>query len=121
MSAHAANCEASRAYKMASDWAGDSERLAALLKDNFTPEQWVDFCERLAAGFAAYTCERMSREASLRECQNAVMHIHGLVVEQIFLPIAEAMVRQDEKGAAREAYEAAVRQEYRELAAKAAA
>jgi len=102
---NAASCESSRAYKMASEWAGDSERLAALLKDNFTPEQWVDFCERLAEGFAAYTCERMSREASLRECQNAVMHIHGLVVEQIFLPIAEAMVRQ----------------EYRELAAKAAA
>lgn len=105
--------QSERAYEMAAAWANDHERLAGLLRENITPEQWADFCERLAVGFAAYTCERMSREATLRECQNAVMHIHALVVEQVFLPIAEKLVAQSEQTirSAAEQYEDAVRQE----------
>lgn len=85
---------------MANEWANDQERLAGLLTQNMTPEQWAEFCTFLAAGFSAYTCERMSREATLRECQNAVMHIHAIVTEQVFLPIAERLVEQSERKAA---------------------
>lgn len=84
-----------RAYDMAESWANDAERLAALMQQNMTTDQFAVICGHLAACFVALT-DTSSREQAQRKLLLEVGHIHAEVVENIFLPVAEKLARQAE-------------------------
>lgn len=104
----------SRAYALAEMWANDPTRLAELLVSEMTPELWAELCDDLAIGFIAYSDEGLSHHSTRSECLRSVMHMHALVVEKIFLPLAEQIVKIETRSAA-EQYESAVRVERAEL------
>lgn len=82
-----------RAYDLAESWANDASRLAALMTENMTVEQYAVICCHLAACFVALT-DNTSREQAMRTLIVEVEHIHAEVVESIFLPVAEKLVSQ---------------------------
>lgn len=95
-----------RAMSMAESWANDPERLAGLMTENMTTEQYAVICGHLAKCFVALTNDSSSREACKLELLIQIGHIHAEVVENIFLPVAEKLVHID---AMESLYEAADR------------
>lgn len=82
-----------RAYDMAEAWANDPERLAGLLKQNMTDEQFAGICAHLAACFVALTDDSTHEKANRKQLIEIAL-MHGEIVELIFLPVAEKLVRQ---------------------------
>ena len=80
-----------RAYALAEMWANDHERLAALLQSEMSVEDFAEICEHLAKAFVDFTDDRVTREQAYRSIYAQMSMIHGIVVERIFLPVAERM------------------------------
>ncbi len=76
-------------YESAEQQAIDSARLADILA-NASPDLRLEICEHLAAAFASYADETISREETVVACCRSIMHIHAIVVERVLLPKLEA-------------------------------
>jgi len=86
---------AERATKMAQMWATDPERLANLLMNEMTTEEWSEICQWLAKSIKANIDDSVTAEFAKREYAISVGMITGIVVERVFQPVAEAMVRRE--------------------------
>lgn len=86
---------ADRAYKMAELWANDPERLAALMQREMSVEDFKEICQHLATAFVAFTDDSVSREQTARAFWLRLSMIHGIVVERVFLPVAESLAKKD--------------------------
>lgn len=86
---------ADRAYAMAELWANDPERLAAMMQREMSVEDFKEICQHLATAFVAFTDDSISREQTARAFWTHMSMIHGIVVERIFLPVAERLAKQD--------------------------
>lgn len=86
---------ADRAYAMAEMWANDQERLPALMQSEMSVDDFKEICQHLATAFVAFTDESVSHEQTAREFWLCMSMIHGIVVERIFLPVAERLAKQD--------------------------
>lgn len=86
--------QSDRAYAMAESWAKDPQRLSALLYENMHTEDWGRICESLAKQIVAIT-DNSSHEQCLRKLMIEANAISGVIIETVFLPIAERMVKQD--------------------------
>lgn len=86
---------ADRAYAMAEMWANDHERLAAMIANRMTPAELDEICEYLAKAFKSLNDDGVRMERTMRDSFTAVSMIHGIIVERIFLPVAERLARQD--------------------------
>lgn len=79
---------------MAESWAKDPQRLSALLYENMHTEDWGRICESLAKQIVAIT-DNSSHEKCLRNLLVEANTISGVIIELVFLPIAEKMVQQE--------------------------
>jgi hypothetical protein len=86
---------ADRAYAMAEMWANDQERLSALMQSEMSVDDFKEICQHLATAFVAFTDDSVSREQTARAFWLHLSMIHGIVVERIFLPVAERLAKQD--------------------------
>lgn len=86
---------ADRAYAMAEMWANDKDRLAALMQSEMSVDDFKEICQHLAAAFVAFTDESVSHEQTSRVFWLHMTMIHGIVVERIFLPLAERLAKKD--------------------------
>lgn len=86
---------ADRAYAMAEMWANDQERLAALMQSEMSVDDFKDICQHLATAFVAFTDDRVSKEQTARALWTHMAMIHGIVVERIFLPVADRLAKQE--------------------------
>lgn len=86
--------QTSRAYAMAESWAKNPERLSALLYENMTTEDWDRICESIAKQIVAIA-DNSPHEQCLRSLLVEANVISGIVIESVFLPIAEGMAAQD--------------------------
>jgi len=92
---HVKSTVADRAYKMAEMWANDHERLAAMIATRLQPAELAEICEYLAKAFQSIGDEGVTREQTYRDCFTSLLLIHGIVVERVFLPVADRMARTD--------------------------
>lgn len=86
---------ADRAYAMAELWANDPERLAALMQREMSVDDFKEICQHLATAFVAFTDDSVSREQTARAFWTHLSMIHGIVVERVFLPVAERLAKTD--------------------------
>lgn len=86
---------ADRAYAMAEMWANDHERLAAMIATRLQPAELAEICEYLAKSFQSISDDGVPREKTYRDCFTSLLMIHGIVVERVFLPVAEGLARTD--------------------------
>jgi len=92
---HVVSTVADRAHAMAEMWANDPERLSSLMQSEMSVDDFKEICQHLAASFVAFTDDSVSREQTARAFWLHMSMIHGIVVERIFLPVAERLAKQD--------------------------
>lgn len=85
-----------RAYAMAESWAIDPERLAALFAENRTDEQDSEFWKAIAKCFYAMKSRNFTRETAKLQLLIEIDNAMSVVVETVFLPIAERLIAQEE-------------------------
>lgn len=85
-----------RALHLAEQWANEPDRLAGLLRESMSLEQWETIALHLSRCFVALTAPSMTREACKLELLIQVGHIHAEVTENIFEPLALRMINASE-------------------------